>query len=142
MDPSLRWGDGWRSMTSPGSPLPAAVSDAVFKTLVEGVLLLGLAVAQMTIGFPLGTLIAGTVLLVIGSLAADAYLFGSIGRAFAARRALHFKASPFLLAAVLVFLLLPADGDAEKFGRFALAAGIGGIVTGLLNLGKGKRADA
>lgn len=123
-------------------PSPAAISDAVFKTLVEGALLLGLAVAQMTIGFPLGTLIAGAILLVIGSLAADAYLFGSIGRAFSARRALHFKSSPFLVAALLVFFLLPAEGDSDKFARFALAAGIGGVVTGLLNLGQGRRADA
>jgi hypothetical protein len=132
-------------MTEPATrtrPSPAAVSDAVFKTLVEGVLLLGLAIAQMTIGFSLGTLIAGTILLVIGSLAADAYLFGSVGRAFAARRALHFKISPFLVAALLVFYLLPADSDGEKFVRFALAAGIGGVVTGLLNLGQGRPVDA
>ena len=123
-------------------PSPAAVSDAVFKTLVEGVLLLGLSIAHFAIGFSLAALIVGTILLVIGSLAADAYLFGSVGRAFAARRALHFKSSPFLVAALLVFFLLPAEGDAEKFVRFALAAGIGGVVTGLLNLGQGRRVDA
>jgi hypothetical protein len=123
-------------------PSPAAVSDAVFKTLVEGVLLLGLAIAHFAIGLSFGALIAAGILLLIGSLAADAYLFGSIGRAFAARRALHFKASPFLVAALLVFFLLPAEGDGEKLVRFALAAGIGGIVTGLLNLGEGRRVDA
>lgn len=123
-------------------PSPAAISDAVFKTLVEGMLLLGLSIAHFAVGLPFGALIAAGALLVIGSLAADAWMFGSIGRAFAARRALHFKSSPFLVAALLVFYLLPADGDADKLVRFALAAGIGGIVTGLLNLGEGRRADA
>ena len=123
-------------------PSPAAISDAIFKSLVEGVLLLALAIAQMAVGFSLGPLIAGAVLLVIGSLAADSYLFGSVARAFAARRALHFKSSPFLVAALLVFFLLPAENDSEKFARFALAAGIGGIITGLLNFGEGRRAHA
>ena len=129
-------------VTTRARPSPAAISDAVFKTLVEGMLLLGLSIAHFAVGLSFGALIVAGALLVIGSLAADAWLFGSIGRAFAARRALHFKSSPFLVAALLVFYLLPADGDGDKLVRFALAAGIGGIVTGLLNLGEGRRADA
>jgi len=118
------------------------MSDAVFKTFVEGAVLIGLSVAHLAIGFPIGTLVVGTIVLVIGSLAADAYLFGSVGRAFAARRALHFKSSPFMVAAVLTFLLLPVEADGDKFVRFALAAGVGAVVTGLLNLDQGRRADA
>ena len=132
-------------MTEPATrarPSPAAISDAVFKTLVEGMLLLGLAIAHFAVGLSFGALIAAALLLVVLSLVADAWLFGSIGRGFAARRALHFKSSPFLVAALLVFYLLPADGDGDKLVRFALAAGIGGVVTGLLNLGVGRRADA
>lgn len=123
-------------------PDAGSLSDAVFKTLVEGAVLIGLSIAHLVIGFPVGALVVGTILLVIGSLAADAYLFGSVGRAFAARRALHFKSSPFMVAAVLIFLLLPVEGSGDKFVRFALAAGIGAVVTGLLNLGQGRRADA
>ena len=125
-------------------PLPsaAAISDAVFKTFVEGALLVGLSAAHLAIGLSLGTLIVGAAVLLVGSVAADSYLFGSVGRAFAARRALHFKTSPFLLAAVLLFFLLPAEETADQLVRFALAAGIGGIATALLNLGKGRRADA
>ena len=116
--------------------------DAVFKTFVEAALLLALSIGHLTAGFSFGALVAATVLLVAGSLAADAYLFGSIGRAFAVRGALHFKASPFIVAATVLFFLAPAETDADKLVRWLLAAGIGGAVTGLLNLGGGSRADA
>jgi hypothetical protein len=129
-------------MTVPIDPLEARSYDAVFKTFVEAALLLALSVGHLTVGVSFGVLLASTALLVTASLAADAYLFGSIGGAFAARRALHFKASPFVVAATALFILLPADTDADKLVRWLLAAGIGGAVTGLLNLGGGSRAGA
>jgi hypothetical protein len=120
-----------------------ASSDAVFKTFVEAGLLLALSAAHLAVGLSLTFLLAVTLVLVAGSLATDAYLFSSVGRAFAARRRLHFKASPFLVAATILFFLLPAESPADKIVRFALAAGLGGIVTGLLNLGGDRRrADA
>jgi hypothetical protein len=129
-------------MVVPAGAPGARRNDAVFKTFVEAALLLALSIGHLTVGFSFGALLAATALLVAASLAADAYLFGSIGRAFAARRALHFKASPFIVAATALFFLLPAETDADKLVRWLLAAGIGGTLTGLLNLGGGSRADA
>ena len=127
----------------PALELEARRSDAVFKTFAEAAVLLALASAHLVAGFSFGFLIVATFVILIGSLAADAYLFGSIGRAFAVRRQLHFKASPFLVAAAILFFLLPANGSADQLVRFALAAGVGGLVTGLLNLGgTRRRADA
>jgi hypothetical protein len=123
-------------------PSTAVISDAVFKTFIEGVVLIALSIAHLTIGFSFGALIVAAIALLIGSLVADSYLFGSIGRAFAARRAIHFKSSPLLLAAVLIFYFLPVESDSDKLIRFALAAGLGGVATALLNLDKWGRTDA
>jgi hypothetical protein len=125
-----------------GEALPhpdAQRSDAVFKTFVEAALLLAIAGAYFVTNVSFGILVVASIALVIGSLAADAYLFGSVGRAFAARRRLHFKASPFIVMATLFYFILPAETDLDKFVRFALAAGVGGIVTGLLNLEPARR---
>jgi hypothetical protein len=107
----------------------------VFKTFVEAALLLAISGAYFAMGVSFGILVIAAIVLVIGSLVADHYLFGSVGRAFAARRRLHFKASPFIVVATLLFFILPAETDGDKFVRFALAAGVGGMITGLLNLG-------
>jgi hypothetical protein len=111
-------------------------SDAVFKTFVEAALLIVFSLAHLIVGFSFAAVVVGSVLLVVISLACDVYLFGSIGRAFAARRAFHFKASPFIVAATALFFIMPAENEADRFVRWLLAAGIGGVVTGLLNLSK------
>ncbi|QPQ55506.1 hypothetical protein IC614_02570 [Allosphingosinicella flava] len=130
-------------MTSAQSEVTAAErSDAVFKTFVEAVLLLLLSAAHLIVGLKIGFLIMAVSLLVVGSLATDAYLFGSVSKGFAARRALDFKASPIALAAAILFATFPVENDSDKMVRFLLAAGIGGVVMGLLNLGNGKRAHA
>jgi hypothetical protein len=118
------------------SRIPASHSDAVFKTFIEAALLIVLSIAHLIVGFSFAALLVGTLLLVAISLACDAYLFGSLGRAFAARREFHFKVSPFIVTATALFFLMPADDDADKLVRWLLAAGIGGLVIGLLNLGK------
>ena len=118
-----------------GSTLSASErSDAVFKTFVEAALLIALSVAHLAVELPTGILVSAMVVLMALSLASDAYLFGSIKRAFAARRALHFKVSPFLVAGVILFFILPIENEGDKIVRFALAAGLGGIATGFLNL--------
>ena len=115
-------------------PSPGERKDAVVKTLAEGGVLLAMTAVHLAMDLPVSALLLAVAVLLAGSLMADVYLFGSLGRAFAARRALHFKVSPFLVAAVLLFFLLPAENDGDKIVRFALAAGMGGVVTGLLNL--------
>ena len=123
-------------------PSPAAVPDAVFKTLVESGLLLGLAAAHFAVGFSAAAALGVMILLLILSLAADKHLFGSLARAMAARRALRFKLSPLLVAGALVFLLFPADEPGDKVVRLALAFGIAGVGTALINLGQGRPIDA
>lgn len=131
-------------MTARTASLPTAAerSDAVFKTFVEAALLIVISVAHLAVGFSTGGMILAMLVLVAASLAADAYLFDSIGRSYATRRTLHFKASPFVAAAVLLFFVLPIENEGDKIVRFTLAAGIGGVITGLLNLGGPSEADA
>ena len=125
------------------APVSAAErADALFKTFVEAALLIALSLVHLAFDLSVAALLGAMALLVAATLAADSYLFGSIGRAFAVRRSFHFKLAPFLVAGAVLLFLLPRDDDADKLVIFALAAGLGGVVTGLLNLDGGSASRA
>ncbi len=107
--------------------------NAIFTNIAQGVAFLVLVGFYFVFDLSIGQFFLIALVVIPLWFVADHFLFGSISRAFAARRKLDYKLLPIIILAPVAYLAMPVSDEARGALALGVAVAGGAIITALLN---------